>query len=64
MGDCKCHFSRLGDASAYRNGRGASASLGLVPAHTGSGGKNKNHGISKSGDKPYALLSFMEQEQW
>lgn len=49
-------FSRLGDASAYRNGRGASASLGLVPAHTGSGGKNKNHGISKSGDKTLRSL--------
>lgn len=49
-------FARMGDASAYRNGRGASASLGLVPTHTGSGGKNKNHGISKSGDKTLRSL--------
>lgn len=49
-------FSRLGNASAYKNGREASASLGLVPAHTGSGGKNKNHGISKSGDKTLRSL--------
>lgn len=49
-------FSRLGDASAYKNGRGASASLGLVPAHTGSGGKNKNYGISKLGDKTLRSL--------
>ncbi len=44
-------YARLGDASAYRCGRDASASIGLVPGHTGTGGDNKLFGISKRGDR-------------
>lgn len=49
-------YSRLGDASSYKCGRDASASIGLVPAHTGSGGSNKLLGISKSGDRTMRSL--------
>ena len=42
----------LGDGRAWRNGREFAASLGLCPAHTGTGGKVKMGGISKRGD-PY-----------
>lgn len=41
-GDC--------NPNAFRQGRGYAASLGLVPAHTGSGGKTVNLSISKRGD--------------
>ena len=44
-------YVRLGDGTAYRCGRNASASVGLVPGHNGTGGKNKLGGISKRGDK-------------
>jgi len=44
-------YARLGDGSAFRCGRDASASIGLVPGHRGSGGKNSMSGISKRGDK-------------
>lgn len=44
-------YARLGNGSAFRRGRDASASLGLVPCHTGSGGKNRLGKISKRGDK-------------
>jgi len=44
-------YARLGDASAYRCGRDASASVGLVPGHSGTGGKNTIHGITKRGDR-------------
>ncbi|WED20569.1 IS110 family transposase [Vibrio sp. JC009] len=44
-------YARLGNASAYKCGRDASASIGLVPAHTGSGGRNINLGITKRGDR-------------
>lgn len=44
-------YAKLGDGSAYRCGRNASASLGLVPSHKGSGGKNTLGGITKRGDK-------------
>tara|TARA_B100001971_G_C18175919_1_gene529908 strand:+ start:48 stop:1070 length:1023 start_codon:yes stop_codon:yes gene_type:complete len=44
-------YARLGNGSEYKYGRNASASVGLVPSHSGSGGKNKLHGISKRGDK-------------
>lgn len=49
-------YSRFGDASMFRFGRDASASLGLVPAHNGTGGKNVNIGISKSGDRTLRSL--------
>lgn len=44
-------YVRFGNGSAFRRGRDASASIGLVPKHTGSGGKNTLGGISKRGDK-------------
>ncbi len=44
-------YVRFGNGSAFRRGRDASASIGLVPRHTGSGGKNTLGGISKRGDK-------------
>ena len=44
-------YARLGDGSAYKCGRDASASIGLVPAHSGTGGKNKLYGITKRGDR-------------
>jgi transposase len=44
-------YARLGDGSAFRRGRDASASIGLVPAHTGSGGKNRLGKITKRGDR-------------
>jgi transposase len=42
----------LGDGKAWRNGREFSASLGLCPGHTGTGGKVRMGSISKRGD-PY-----------
>jgi transposase len=42
----------LGDAKAWRSGREFSASLGLVPAHAGTGGKVRVGHLSKRGD-PY-----------
>ena len=42
----------LGDGTGWRSGREFSASLGLVPAHTGTGGKTRMGHISKRGD-PY-----------
>lgn len=42
----------LGDGSAWCSGREFSASLGLVPAHSGTGGKTHIGHISKRGD-PY-----------
>ena len=40
----------MGDAAAFRSGREFAAWLGLVPAHTGSGGKTRMLGMSKRGD--------------
>jgi transposase len=42
----------LGDGAAWRSGREFSASLGLVPAHSGTGGKAHMGRMSKRGD-PY-----------
>jgi transposase len=42
----------LGDGTAWRSGREFSASLGLVPAHSGTGGETRMGHISKRGD-PY-----------
>jgi transposase len=42
----------LGDGSGWRSGREFSASLGLVPAHSGTGGKARVGHLSKRGD-PY-----------
>ena len=40
----------VSDPSLFKNGREFSAYLGLVPRHSGSGGKQKNYGISKRGN--------------
>jgi transposase len=42
----------LGDASGWRSGREFAASLGLVPAHSGTGGNTRVGHLSKRGD-PY-----------
>jgi len=42
--------SQIGNGEAYRRGRDASASLGLVPRQHSSGGKDTLLGISKRGD--------------
>ena len=44
-------YVRFGNGAAFRCGRDASASIGLVPAHQGSGGFNRLGKISKRGDK-------------
>jgi transposase len=44
-------YSMIGDGKAFSNGRGVSASLGIVPRQHSSGGKNTLLGISKRGDK-------------
>lgn len=44
-------YSVIGDGEAFKNGRGVSASLGIVPRQHSSGGKNTLLGISKRGDK-------------
>ena len=40
----------MGRADAFKSGREFAAWLGLVPAHTGTGGKTRMLGISKRGD--------------
>ena len=45
-------LSSYGDLNQFKKGRNFSAWLGLVPAHSGSGGKNKVLGLSKRCD-PY-----------
>lgn len=44
-------YAKLGDGAAFRRGRDASACIGLVPSHRGSGGKNRLGKISNRGDK-------------
>lgn len=44
-------YGVIGDGQAFKNGRGVSASLGLVPRHHGTGGQQVLLGISKRGDK-------------
>jgi len=46
----------MGDAKAFRSGREFSAWVGLVPRHTGTGGKKQMHGISKRGDTYLRML--------
>ncbi|MBD2812603.1 IS110 family transposase [Xenorhabdus sp. Vera] len=43
-------IATMGDPTAFRSGREFSAYLGLVPRHTGTGGRVKLLGISKRGD--------------
>lgn len=45
------YYARVGNGSAYRRGRDVSASIGIVPMHSGSGGKNKLGSITKRGDR-------------
>lgn len=40
----------VGNAAQFKNGRQFAASLGLVPRHSGTGGKTRLLGISKRGD--------------
>ena len=49
---CTALAATLGDASAWRSGREFAASIGLVPAHSGTGGKVRIRHLSKRGD-PY-----------
>lgn len=42
--------SSVGDPTLFKNGRSFSASIGLVPRHSGTGGINRLGGISKRGD--------------
>ncbi len=42
--------ARFGDASHFKRGREAAASIGLTPGHHGTGGKNRLMGITKRGD--------------
>ena len=43
-------YAKLGTGEAFKRGRDASASIGVVPSHRGSGGKVKIGGITKRGD--------------
>jgi transposase len=43
-------YAKFGSAAAFRRGRDASASLGMVPAHSGSGGTVTIGRITKRGD--------------
>jgi len=54
-------YARLGDGSAYKCGRDASASVGVVPAHSGTGGNNKLLGITKRGDRCLDFPDFTRQ---
>lgn len=45
------YYSYVGSGEVFRNGRGVSASLGLVPRQHSTGGKNVLLGISKRGDQ-------------
>lgn len=40
----------MGDARAFRSGREFAAFVGLIPGHTGSGGKVRSLGMTKRGD--------------
>lgn len=43
-------MATMGDPQAFRSGREFAAWLGLVPRHTGTGGRTRTLGISKRGD--------------
>lgn len=49
-------IATMGEASAFKSGREFCAWLGLVPQHTGTGGKVKLLGISKRGDTYLRVL--------
>lgn len=44
-------LSAVGNASQFANGRQMAAWMGLVPRHTGTGGRTRMLGISKNGDR-------------
>ena len=48
----------LGDGSGWKSGRAFAASLGMVPAHSGTGGKSRIGHLSKRGD-PYLRTLLM-----
>ena len=48
--------TKLADPTVFKNGRAFAAFLGLVPGHTGSGGKTINLGITKRGDRRLRAL--------
>jgi len=50
------YYSYVGNGEVFSNGRGVSASLGLVPRQHSTGGKNVLLGISKRGDKELRSL--------
>ena len=45
------HFQPIPNGCVFRCGHDASACIGLVPHHQGSGGRNKIGTLSKQGDK-------------
>lgn len=49
-------IAAVGDASRFKNGREFAAYFGLVPKHTGTGGKNVVLGTSKRGDRYLRLM--------
>ena len=51
-------IAAMGEAHHYRSGRAFTASLGLVPRHSGTGGRVQLGGISKRGDR-YLRTSLM-----
>lgn len=44
-------LAKMPNPAEFKNGRQFSAYLGLVPRHEGTGGKNRNLGLSKRGDR-------------
>ncbi len=56
-------YARLGDGSAFWRGRDSSASLGLVPAHAGSGGKNRLGKITKRECSEFCVISLNYQKK-
>lgn len=44
-------LAHIGDAKIFKRGKDLSSFLGLVPKHSGTGGKTKLGGISKRGDR-------------
>jgi len=49
-------LSAVGDARQFSNGRQMAAWMGLVPRHTGTGGRTRMLSISKNGDRELRTL--------
>lgn len=65
--------TKLVSPTVFKNGRAFAAFVGLVPGHTGSGGKTINLGITKRGDRrirallvecAYGRVRSKTKEQW